>query len=225
MSVIPLFSDRNVAGVQLANAICYRLAELPFNYLEIAQPVIVYALPRGGLPVALPIARALHCPLDVIVSKKITPPNNPELAIGAVTADGFVLWSKYKPDNPVLQKQVWEQAQEKARQQINHLAIARPVVHPEGALVLIVDDGIATGMTMLAAIESVKLKKPLAVWVCVPVAPPEIVPLLQAACDELILLASPDPFFSVGRFYREFAQVETSEAIACLQAQYNWTNQ
>lgn len=224
MSAIPLFLDRNVAGEQLTTAICDRLEQLQFSHVAIAK-TIVYALPRGGLPVALPIARTLRCPLDVIVSKKITPPNNPELAIGAVTADGFILWSKYKPDNPVLQKQILEQAQEKARQQINHLAIARPVVHPEGALVLIVDDGIATGLTMLAAIESVKLKKPLAVWVCVPVAPPEIMPVFQTTCDQLILLASPEPFFSVGRFYREFDQVETSQAITCLQKQYDWISQ
>ncbi len=224
MSAIPLFSDRNMAGEQLTTAICDRLEELQFSHAAIAQ-TIVYALPRGGLPIALPIARTLRCPLDVIVSKKITPPHNPELAIGAVTADGFVLWSKYKPDNLVLQKQILEQAEEKAQQQINHLAIARPAVHPEGALVLIVDDGLATGMTMLAAIASVKLKKPLAIWVCVPVAPPEMVAVLRATCDQLILLATPNPFFSVGRFYREFAQVETDQAIACLRQQYDWISQ
>jgi predicted phosphoribosyltransferase len=99
----PFFDDRADAGEKLAEAVLGELGKLNLTAQEAVKP-IVYALPRGGLPVAVPIARRLGCPLDVVVAKKITRPDNLELAIGAATADGHVLWEKQKLQNWRLQK-------------------------------------------------------------------------------------------------------------------------
>ena len=87
---------------------------------------------------------------------------------------------------------------------------------------ILIDDGIATGMTMIAAVKSIKLQKPNAIWICVPVAPPELLQNLRKCCDRLIILETPHPFLSVSRFYSKFTQVETEVALACLQQQTEW---
>lgn len=220
----PLFDDRADAGEKLAEAIFSEIAKFNQTAQEEAKP-IVYGLPRGGLPIALPIARRLRCPLDVVVAKKITRPDNLELAIGAVTADGHVLWSKQKPRNFRLQNTALEKAQQKAQAQLVDFSAARPTVDPKGALAILVDDGIATGMTMMAAAQALRLQQPAAVWICVPLAPPEVMISLQQEADRAIVLETPDPFFSVSNFYREFPQVETEIAIACLQQQTEWLSE
>jgi predicted phosphoribosyltransferase len=207
-----LFVDRTQAGEKLAQAVLSAA-----QGLENAR-FVVYALPRGGLPIAEPVARSLGCPLDVIVAKKITRPENPELAIGAVTADGHVL--SLRPRSSGEQSEQWEQArqraQKKAQQQLAQF-VDRPGVDPEGAIALIVDDGIATGMTMAVAVKALRTRNPAEIWICAPVAPIEMVSALQQGCDRLIVLATPDRFQSVSRFYQVFAQVEMEEALACLQ--------
>ncbi|NJR50578.1 MAG: phosphoribosyltransferase [Leptolyngbyaceae cyanobacterium CSU_1_3] len=213
-----LFVDRGDAGEKLAQAV---LAEA--QHLENSPRFVAYALPRGGLPIAAPIARALNCPLDVIVAKKITRPENPELAIGAVTANGQVLSLRPKSANSIPEK-VWEQecqrAQEKAKQQLAQFEDYRPGIDPEGAIALIVDDGIATGMTIAVAVKALRTHHPAEIWICAPVAPLEMVEALQGGCDRLIVLAAPAHFQSVSRFYQVFTQVETDAAIACLQNFY-----
>ena len=216
----PLFHDRVEAGEKLAAAVSLEIAKFNETAEEKARPII-YALPRGGLPIALPIARQLCCPLDVIIAKKITRPENPELAIGAVTADGHILWSNQKSrprtQNPAIQK-----AQEKAQAQLMDFSSDRPKINPKGALAIIVDDGIATGMTIMVAAQALRLQQPAAVWICVPVAPLELMEILSAECDRAIILETPDPFFSVSNFYAEFPQVETQVVSACLQQQSEW---
>jgi putative phosphoribosyl transferase len=206
-----LFVDRAQAGEKLAQAV-----------LSIAQSsenskFVVYALPRGGLPVAEPVARSLNCPLDVIVAKKMTRPENPELAIGAVTADGQVLSLRPRSSHDLHE---WEQARQRAQKKAQHqLAqfVDRPDIDPEGAIALIVDDGIATGMTIAVAVKALRTRKPAEIWICVPVAPVEMVSALRQGCDRLIILATPDRFQSVSRFYEVFTQVEMEEALACLR--------
>ncbi|MDI9639088.1 phosphoribosyltransferase family protein [Geitlerinema splendidum] len=226
MSSGVLFRDRAEAGQQLASVIA---AEFP-PHTEQALP-IVYALPRGGLPIAEPIAQQLRCPLSAIVAKKITRPKNPELAIGAVTADGQVLWAGRKlahiltrmtPHRLTL-RDLWRlKAQKKAQDQWVQLAPWCPSQTATGAIALIVDDGIATGMTMAVAVKAVRTQNPAQIWICTPVAPQSLMPDLQAWSDRVIVLATPDPFYSVSRFYRHFPQVEMAEAIACLQQQEKW---
>ena len=215
------FENRASAGEELALNISEELANLHLSPEE-ALNIVVYALPRGGVPVAVPVARSLACPLDAIASKKITPPNNKELAIGAVTSDGCVLWSDNKPDNEAMENALVEGAIAKAREQLDAFSPGLPGLSPAGRFVILVDDGIATGMTVAAAAKSIKSQKPTRIWICVPVAPPSAIPFLQEYCDRLIVLQTPQPFLSVSRFYQDFAQVDTEEVTICLQEQRQW---
>lgn len=208
-----LFVDRQDAGEKLAQAV-----SAAAQTLEDAARFVVYALPRGGLPIAEPIARALDCPLDVIVAKKITRLENPELAIGAVTADGQVLFLRPRAaeqlSEPECQRAL-QRAQAKAQRQLDRFS-DRPNIDPEGKIALLVDDGIATGMTIAVAVKALRTRHPAEIWICSPVAPLELVQALQQGCDRLVVLATPDPFLSVSRFYQTFNQVQTEEALACL---------
>ncbi len=211
-----IFVDRLNAGAKLAQAVLAEAQTLPDS-----TKFVVYALPRGGLPVAAPVARALGCPLDVIVAKKITRPENSELAIGAVTADGQVLWLKPASSDQEPERQdLLLMAQKKAQAQLAQFG-DRPVIDPEGAIALLVDDGIATGMTMAVAVKALQTRNPLEIWVCAPVAPQELATSLNLeGANRTIILATPHPFWSVSRFYQVFTQVETDEALACLQNFY-----
>jgi putative phosphoribosyl transferase len=211
------FANRREAGEKLAQAILAELEQV--NEAGVSYRLIVYALPRGGLPVAEPIARLLHCPLDVIAAKKITRPDNPELAIGAVTADGHTIWARSVFDKREAEpyENALHHAHTQAQIQMERFAENRSATSAEGAIALIVDDGIATGMTIAAAAQSLREQHPTEIWICAPVAPAGIEDFLSHWCDRVILLETPESFQSVSRFYQEFAQVETEEAIACLQ--------
>ncbi len=236
MSEIPIcrdssqdsFASRAEAGKQLAAAIVAELTQLRSecrgdSAIAQAKP-IVYALPRGGLPVAVPIAEQLQCPLDIVVAKKITTAFNPELAIGALTPDGEIIWGANEMGSSVYhgyhsrirEKDVYH-AQAKAQSQLAQLSKFRPQVSPEGKIAILVDDGIATGMTMAVAVKAVKAQKPAQIWIAVPVAPVQLMSSLEEWCDRAIVLATPDPFISVSRFYVDFSQVDLSEAQAYLQ--------
>lgn len=217
MSPSVLFCDRSSAGAQLAEAI-----EAEINLVRasgVSVSPVVYALPRGGLPVALPVALKLGCPLDIITAKKIARPEDPELAIGAVTADGLVIWSSRineAKSDPSLQLALQE-AKAKAQAQLQQLAPYRPNANPEGAIAILIDDGIATGMTIAVAILSLRLKRPAAVWIATPVAPLTLMKMLQEWSDKAIVLAQPRNFPSVSRFYDDFPQLEIEEAMSYLQ--------
>ena len=217
----PLFANRTEAGEKLGQAIHTILTQ---QTTDGAKPIpIVYALPRGGLPVAAPIACLLDCPLTVEVAKKISHPDNPELAIGAVTASGNVLWEQQKIFR---HKQTlgWREvalnaALDQAKSLEEQLSPACPQVNTEGATLILVDDGIATGMTMAVAASALRKLSPVEVWLCTPVAPLKLLPWLGQWGDRLIVLATPESFLSVSNFYLEFPQVETTEAIKYLQQQ------
>lgn len=220
MTQIPLFRDRQDAGQQLAQAVVAEMATLDLG--QLTAPPIVYALPRGGLPIALPLSQLLNCPLDVIVAKKVTRPDNPELAIGAVTADGHVIRSRqacFTRYNSSGWRSALETAQDKATAQYAEFAPYCPRCDPQGAIAFLVDDGIATGMTMAVAARALQAKLPSIVFICAPVAPQRLIPVLHHWCDRIVVLATPSTFLSVSRFYEEFHQVEMPEALACLQHQ------
>jgi putative phosphoribosyl transferase len=214
----PLFGDRTDAGNQLAQAIYAKLSAF-----TIMPPQVVYGLPRGGLPVALPVARLLQCPLSAIVAKKITYPKNPELAIGAVTSQGDVLWEQSRlPKRPQHRQTLLNTALTTAKFQDEQFSSACPNINLTGAIAIIVDDGIATGLTIAVAAQSIKIYQPAAIWLCAPVAPLSLLPWLQEQGDVLITLHTPEPFFSVSNFYERFEQVPTDDAIACLHQQNEW---
>jgi predicted phosphoribosyltransferase len=221
MTSAPLFSDRTDAGEQLARSLVTAVTELKATGISVVP--IVYALPRGGIPVAVPVARQLGCPLDIVVAKKISTPENPELAIGAVTSEGHILWSRPRllgNRYSSLWKSALHEAQEKAQQQLEQLSVGCPRVNPQGTLALLIDDGIATGMTMAAAAQALRAHNPAQIWICAPVAPAGLVNWLSRWSDRVVILEAPDPFLSVSRFYANFPQVPTEDALIHLQ-QYN----
>ncbi|GAP95711.1 phosphoribosyltransferase [Leptolyngbya sp. NIES-2104] len=202
-----LFDDRADAARQLAELVLKESQSVEASF-------VVYALPRGGIGIGAEIAQALGCPLDILVAKKITRPHDPELAIGAVTADGHILRS-LNSKLPGWQEAV-ERAQSKAKQQLEQFH-DRPNVTAAGKIALLVDDGIATGMTISVAAQALREQQPKEIWICAPVAPAVLVKRLYDYCDRVLVLAAPDPFLSVSRFYRAFPQVETESAIADLK--------
>ncbi|MGK7936904.1 MAG: phosphoribosyltransferase [Xenococcaceae cyanobacterium] len=213
-----LFRDRPDAGEQLAKIVSVRINQCENE--RVNTPLVIYALPRGGIPIALSIAEHLGCPLDVIVAKKIATPDNPELAIGAVTSNGSLMWTKPHLLRKISWrglKQAMENAHQKAQEIETQLSPYCPKINPQGAIAIIVDDGIATGMTMKVAVQAIKDKQAKEVWICAPVAPLDLVPQLELWGDRVLLVATPHPFLSVGRFYQKFAQVSLDEAISMLQ--------
>jgi predicted phosphoribosyltransferase len=220
MSYTPLFTDRTDAGEKLAQKINSILQQTAASL----KPPIVYALPRGGLPVAAPVARLLGCPLTIMVAKKISHPQNPELAIGAVTTSGNVLWSEQK----LFRSQNYLRSREaalnialnKAKLLEAQLISGCPQVNAEGATAILVDDGIATGMTIAVAAIAAKALGCASVWLCTPLAPLKLLPWLSQWCDRLIILETPEPFLSVSNFYVDFHQVESTEALVYLQQQH-----
>ncbi|MBW4609771.1 MAG: phosphoribosyltransferase [Hassallia sp. WJT32-NPBG1] len=220
MSYTPLFTDRTDAGEKLAQKINSILQQ---TAASLKRP-IVYALPRGGLPVAAPVARLLGCPLTIMVAKKISHPQNPELAIGAVTTSGNVLWSEQK----LFRSQNYLRSREaalnialnKAKLLEAQLISGCPQVNAEGATAILVDDGIATGMTIAVAAIAAKALGCASVWLCTPLAPLKLLPWLSQWCDRLIILETPEPFLSVSNFYVDFHQVESTEALVYLQQQH-----
>ena len=202
-----LFHDRADAAQQLAQAVLAEAQSLDASY-------VVYALPRGGVKIGVAIAQALQCPLDVLVAKKITRPQDPELAIGAVTADGHVLRSS-NAKIPGWQEAL-ERAQIKAKEQLEQFR-DRPNVTAIDKIALLVDDGIATGMTISVAARALREQQPQEIWICAPVAPASLIKRLYDYGDRVLVLAAPDSFMSVSRFYRSFPQVELESAIADLK--------
>ncbi|CUH98860.1 phosphoribosyltransferase [Leisingera aquaemixtae] len=207
-----MFEDRITAGLQLAE----RLAEL-----EMQDPVVL-ALPRGGVPVALPIAQKLNAPLDLILIRKIGMPANPELAAGALAEgskpifnDALLQAMGMKPED--FASQVAEARKENAARRASYLQ-GRDPVDLEGRTVIVVDDGIATGATFMAAHFWLKERKPAEVILAVPVAPPEAVDELRPLVDTVVCLLSPREFWAVGAHYRDFAQTSDDEVTAALAA-------
>ncbi|HBZ71815.1 MAG TPA: phosphoribosyltransferase [Deltaproteobacteria bacterium] len=208
-----MFDDRRDAGRQLASDL------LRFK----GQDPVVLALPRGGVPVGFEIAQALGAPLDLILVRKIGAPFQPELAIAAVV-DGEKMELVLNEDllralslsEDYVREQSVRQLEEIERRRRLYLE-GRERVAIEGKTALVVDDGIATGATMRAALRAVRRRKPRRLVLAVPVAPPEAVGLLQAEVDEVVCLATPDDLGAIGSFYFDFHQVGDEEVRELLE--------
>lgn len=206
-----MFRDRQEAGRKLASALDhYR-----------GQPCLIVALPRGGLPVGLEIARALRAPLDFVLVRKIGAPWQPELALGAVVDGDFpelVLnddVARLIEDDTYLEREKARQLAEISRRRALYGA-ARPRVSPAGRVAIVVDDGIATGATMRAALRALRHAGPRWLVLAVPVAPAETLAELSGEADEIVCLETPDDFLAIGDYYTRFPQLTDEETIAIL---------
>jgi putative phosphoribosyl transferase len=190
------------------------------------QPnVVVLGIPRGGLPVAREVADALGAPLDVIVVRKLGAPGQPELGIGAVV-DGDHPRAIFNQDiiehlgveDEYIKAEIGRQLKEVHRRETAYRG-GRPKVPLAGKTVIVVDDGIATGSSVRAALRGVRRQKPDRLVLAVPVAPAESLEALRSEADEIVCLETPDDFFAVGQFYRDFHQVSDDEVRTILRAE------
>jgi len=213
-----IFRDRREAGELLARAILERLDG------QLVDPVVV-AIPRGGVVVAEPIAEALNAPIDLVIPRKIGAPFNEEVAVAAVTEDGTVLLN---PDIPphvaqrlgiteeYIRRKALEEMAEIERRRRKYLS-GLERIPKEGRDVILVDDGIATGLTVKAAIASLRKENPRRIILAVPVMPADRVPEFKNLVDELIVLYAPAEFSAVGQFYYDFSQTSDEEVIEILK--------
>ncbi len=207
-----IFHDRRDAGQKLAAGLLFLKAE---------PNLIVLGIPRGGVVVAAEIANALSAPLDIYLAHKIGAPFNPELAIGALTSSGDVLFDedliaelRLHPDE--LTRQVDCQRAEIARR----LALfrkERPRLDVTGKTVVLVDDGVATGSTVLASLRALRQQTPARLILAIPVGPTDVVARLARECDQAVVLSTPEPFWAVGRFYERFDQTQDAEVVDLLE--------
>jgi len=183
--------------------------------------LIVLAIPRGGLVVGKELSYVLNCPLDIIVIKKIGAPGNPELAIGAVSAIGKPvinkeLAAKVGADEQYLQKEIASRQTEVARR-IKEYRGDKPPLNLRNKIVIITDDGVATGATMEAAVGAVRQQEPKKVIVAIPVIARDSLKKLEEKADGVVYLDAPLMFFAVGQFYQDFPQTTDEEAIDLLR--------
>lgn len=183
---------------------------------------LVLALPRGGVPVGREVASALNAELDVVITRKIGAPGNPELAIGAVTSDGTILLNEPLISSLGLGKDFIDlkvkRAEEEIQEYIRRYRGERPIPKVADRVVLIVDDGIATGYTVLAAAEAILRKRPEELIIAVPVAPRESVYELERATGcQVVTVSRPTFFVAVGQFYEDFKQVSDEEVRSALE--------
>ncbi|HKT21609.1 MAG TPA: phosphoribosyltransferase family protein [Nitrososphaerales archaeon] len=200
-----VFRDRKEAGKKLAEALVFLKG----------KDVVVLGIPRGGVVVADEVARALRAPLDVVVTKKIEAPGEPEFALGAVTQEGEVIMDREAAESlgatpEYLDDQVRKKKDE-VKQRLERLRGDAPYPELAGRVVVIVDDGIATGSSVGAAVISVKRRKPMEIVVAVPVAPPDAVGALTEDGVKVVCLVTPESFLAIGEFYADFNQVEDLE--------------
>jgi putative phosphoribosyl transferase len=209
------FTDRGEAGRALATRL---------SAMALVPPVVVLALPRGGVPVAAEVARVLGAPLDLLLVRKIGAPWQPELAVAAVV-DGDPpdivvdeLTSRMSGvDRDYIDREAQRELQEIRRRRQVYLAGRTPVA-VAGATVVVVDDGVATGTTVRAALKALRRRQPGRIVLAVPVAPRETVIELQREADEVVCLAQPEPFHAIGLHYADFHQVPDEEVLAALAA-------
>lgn len=211
MRHVVIFQDREEAGRQLAAKLqTYR-----------AHPGgVILALPRGGVAVAYEVSLALHLPLDVFITRKIGSPGNPEYALGAISESGNIYVNPYAMAEFRLSANDLTSLADIQRKEITRRQqLYRKGRHPlplKDRVVIVVDDGIATGATFFASVEAIRKQSPARLIAAIPVGPPDTIEKAREAVDELVVLATPEPFWAVGNHYIHFAQIEDREVLQYL---------
>ena len=206
-----VFVDRREAGRVLAQ----RLTRYSGR-----DDVVVLALPRGGVPVAYEVAEALGAPLEVFLVRKLGTPGHRELAMGAIASGGITVLNDEVVRVLSIPKAaidaVARDEQEELRRREQVYLQGRDPVPPDGKVVILIDDGLATGSTMRAAVKAVRQRNPARLVVAVPVGAPDTCAELSSLADEVVCVNMPEPFSAVGLWYRNFDQTEDEEVLALL---------
>lgn len=206
-----IFRDRFEAGSLLANKL--------MNFVE--EDALVLAVPRGGVIIAAEIATLLNLSIDLIIPRKIGAPQNPEVAIGAVTQDGTTLFNQRLIDlmglsRTELEELVSRQVDE-IRRRMSLYGAGQNIESSKGRQLIVVDDGVATGHTMQAALRSARRYDPKELIMAIPVAPRDTLELLKKEVDRAVCLTIPEDFYAVGQFYENFEQIEDEKVIKIMQ--------
>jgi putative phosphoribosyl transferase len=205
------FKDRRDAGRQLARDLSQYAGD---------RDVVVLGIPHGGIPVAFEVAQALQAPLDVFLSSKLGVPGNEELAFGALADNGSRVLDqsivRAAGISPQQVQQITEATEKALAQQAELYRNARPAMSVEGRIVILVDDGIATGASIYAAAQALQQMNPRMIIIAVPVAPPSTCSWLSTKVNSLVVLYAPPQFQAVGEFYKDFSQTSDQEVIDLL---------
>ncbi len=209
------FADRREAGARLGLEVAAHHPDAP----------LVTALPRGGVPVGFEVAGALKCELDVLAVRKVGVPFHPELAMGAVAEGDVVIRNQEIIDAVGIDEETFLARAEAEKTELERrLARYRewvPAIDPTGRTAVVVDDGLATGSTALAAIRVLRARAALGVWLAVPVAPADAVPIMEKAADRVIVVDHPKRFMAVGAWYRDFSPTPDDQVVELLRQSRN----
>ncbi len=207
-----LFRDRAEAGQRLARELTAYAGR---------GDVLVLALPRGGVPVAFEVARSLRAPLDLFLVRKLGVPGNEELAMGAIASGNTQILNRDVIDDLRIPERAIQEAAARERGELARRERLyrgdRPAPEVRGKSVILVDDGLATGSTMYAAVTALRQQQPARIVVAVPAAAPATCDLFRGVVDEIVCAVTPEPFYSVGAWYHDFSQTTDAEVRDLLQ--------
>ncbi len=208
-----MFHDRNAAAIMLAEQLKDYKGKNP----------LILAIPRGAVPMAKIIADKLDGVFDVVLVRKLRAPDYPEFAIGSIDESGWTYIADYAAsagaDSEYIEAEKQRQMATIKQRRAQYTPI-RPPVDPAGRIVIVIDDGLATGATMISALHGLRNLKPAKLICAIPVSPPETLRKIRPLTDQVVCLDTPDNFRAVGQFYVDFPQVEDEEVIEILQNQH-----
>lgn len=205
-----IFKDRDDAANKLAEKLMQYKGKNP----------LILAIPRGAVPMAKVIAEVLGGSFDVVLVRKLRAPYQPELAIGSIDENGWAYIASHAPSTGATQEYLEAEKKhqmETIRKRRMQYTPIRPPIDPAGRIVIVIDDGLATGATMISALHGLRVKNPARLICAIPVAPPDTLKRVAKMADEVVCLQAPEYFQAVGQFYQNFSQIEDDEVIDILR--------